>query len=828
MPSPEDHGNDAGSGPESGFNSSPRQEQHKHNHQSQQSHLHPQPQKLPGKRSRILLSCAPCRTSKLKCDRQQPCGQCLKKGRTDGCLYAPKPEKPAPAPRSMTARLKRLESMVRDMMDGGGTDADGVLTLMRQRQRLLDQQKRQQNGLAQGSGTSSVEEGQDEECDSQEAVHAQVILGKGTTTTTYVGATHFMAMLDDIEDLKSYFEDNSDEGNNNSTDTTIETHNSEMIILSGGSMTRQDILDALPPRQIADIIVHRYFSANSPTEHLVHRPTFVKEYHEFWQDPHKAPMDWIALLMSIISMGAFFSTYVAPTEMDSPGGTPPMERFRRFHAATASALVAAKYTSPTCVIIQALLMHLGTEFISNRSSQTNCYLLSSTAMRLMLKMGFHRDASKLPNLSPFHGEMRRRMWALGVQIELLVSFHMGLPSMVYGLETDAALPSNLFDDDFTEDMAALPPPRPDTEFTPLTYPRWKSTICVIFGDIARQVSLLTVPSYSEVMRLDNILEEKWKQLPSVLKLKPLVESIADPLAQIHQRFGLASLYQKSRCVLHRRYLTEAVPRKEHAYSRQSCIEAAMSMLEYQEIIHLATLPGGMLRQHGWFLTTIATYDYLLAAMIIFVVLQSDMYSEDGAYDGWAELGNSKPPSPGRHELHAALKNSYQIWVAIAHDAPEAKKAADILEVMLGKIDEANVAEDSQVGSNANRTQQGISIASWRHQMALSSGEADNPIPGLSISDEHWKSQFCPGQPSMMTPQQRDLSRNEMVTRQPPTTPGESNLDGTPWLDLGTGLNEVDWSTFDSAMGGGDTVSGWIQQGGPPIDARFMTMGYPYP
>lgn len=823
MPSSEDHGNDAGSGPESGFNSSPRQEHPNHNHQPKQSHLHPHTQKLPGKRSRILLSCAPCRTSKLKCDRQKPCGQCLKKGRTDGCFYAPKPEKPAPAPRSMTARLKRLESMVRDMMDGGGTDADGVLTLMRQRQQLLDQQKRQQNGLTQGSAASSAEEGQDDECDSHEAVHAQVIMSKGTTTTTYVGATHFMAMLDDIEDLKSYFEDDSDEDNNNSTDTAIEAQNSELIILSNTPMTKQDILDSLPPRHIADVIVHRYFSANSPTEHLVHRPTFVKQYHEFWQDPHKAPMDWIALLMSIISMGAFFSTYFAPTEMDSPGGTPPMERFRRFHAATASALVAAKYTSPTCVVMQALLMHMGTEFISNRSSQTNCYLLSSTAMRLMLKMGFHRDASKLPNLSPFHGEMRRRMWGLGVQVELLVSFHMGLPSMVYGLETDAALPSNLFDDDFTEDMTALPPPRPDTEFTPLTYPRWKSTICLIFGDIARQVSSLTVPSYSEVMRLDNILEQKWQQLPSVLKLKPLVESIADPPAQIHQRFGLASLYQKSRCVLHRRYLTEAIPRKEHGYSRRTCIEAAMAMLEYQDAIHLATLPGGMLRQHGWFLTTIATYDYLLAAMIIFVVFQSDMYSEDGAYDGWAELGNNKPLSPSRNELHAALTKSHRTWVAITRDAPEAKKAADILEVMLGKIDEANLTQGFQVGSDAF---QGISIGSWQHQMALSGGEAENTISNLSINNEHWQSQFSPGGHSMVTPQQRDLSRNELAARQPPTTPGGSNLDGTPWLDLGAGLNEVDWSTFDSAMGGGDTVSGWIQQGGPLNDGRFMNTGYP--
>lgn len=62
----------------------------------------------PPKRTRVLLSCAPCRNSKLKCDRATPCGQCIRKSKPDGCLYAPRPEKRKPA-KSMAARLKRLE-----------------------------------------------------------------------------------------------------------------------------------------------------------------------------------------------------------------------------------------------------------------------------------------------------------------------------------------------------------------------------------------------------------------------------------------------------------------------------------------------------------------------------------------------------------------------------------------------------------------------------------------------------------------------------------------------------------------------------------------------
>lgn len=120
---------------------------------------------LTKKRTRILLSCAPCRNSKLKCDREQPCGQCAKKGRLDLCVYAPKPEKKRPAAKGMAARLKRLEGMVRGMMDEEGNI------------------KRQ----PQAAGESAAPQ-----------LKGQVVHGENATT--YVGATHCLAMLEDVSD----------------------------------------------------------------------------------------------------------------------------------------------------------------------------------------------------------------------------------------------------------------------------------------------------------------------------------------------------------------------------------------------------------------------------------------------------------------------------------------------------------------------------------------------------------------------------------------------------------------------------------------------------
>ncbi|KAK0651866.1 fungal-specific transcription factor domain-containing protein [Cercophora newfieldiana] len=766
--------------------SAPESEAGPSNEHEQQHQQHQQV-----KRTRILLSCAACRMSKLKCDRQQPCSQCLKKGRADGCAYAPKPQKPVLVPRSMTARLKRLEAMVRDMMDAGGADGDGVATLMRERQRLLQQQ-----GMGDDGEGSPIE---------KEETHGQVVFGRATT---YVGATHFMAMLDDIEDLKSYFDD--EEVPEVPPNQSPEPSDTDMLLISScAPMSKQEIISMLPNKAIVDRLIQRYFGASSPAQPLVHRPTFVKEYNEFWKDPYNAPMEWIALLLMILALGTFFSIYVSPHEVENAHSPPPMDVYRRYRAAAGWALVAAKYTSPSHPKMQAYLLYVVAEFVTNRASSANCYVLSSVGMRLMLQMGLHRDPDKLPNISPFEGEMRRRMWHLATQIELLVSFHMGLPSMLNGLESDIHPQSNLTDDEIYHEMAALPTPRPDTEATQMTYARWKSQICAIFGKIAAQTNSITVPAYSEVMRLDHLLEEKWKQVPSFMKVKSYQESIADPPAFIHQRFGLASLYQKSRCVLHRRYLTEAVPKKEHAYSRRVCLEAAMAMLHYQDAIHLRTLPGGVMREHGWFLAAIATYDFLIAAMIIYVLHQSETYLEDEAYSNWSENGEIRTAPPTRNELLRILRRSHQIWIAITQDSSATKKAADILETMLKRIDSAEeMAENG--GDLTEHGTQSTPSASFGSTTPLDFG-----TNSATNTAGYWQARFAtgPSNPNSL----RGFAADGMMTQQA-LAADVSNIDGTPWLDLGAGMIDVDWNTFDSALGANNNVNfdmlqipGWGQQ-----------------
>jgi hypothetical protein len=160
--------------------------------------------------------------------------------------------------------------MVRDMMDAGGTNGDGVATLMRERQRLLQQHDMNENTP----------------CEKEET-HGQVVFGRATT---YVGATHFMAMLDDasyellevrgplilislqIEDLKSYFDDD-DEEPEIPLDRSPEPSDTDMLLISSNiPMSKQEILNMLPPKAVVDRLIQRYFGASSPTARMFRLP----------------------------------------------------------------------------------------------------------------------------------------------------------------------------------------------------------------------------------------------------------------------------------------------------------------------------------------------------------------------------------------------------------------------------------------------------------------------------------------------------------------------------------------------------------------------------
>jgi hypothetical protein len=340
-------------------------------------------------------------------------------------------------------------------------------------------------------------------------------------------------------------------------------------------------------------------------------------------------------------------------------------------------LALGNYTKPIDYILEALLHYYAIEQYrgTGEDDHFGISILAGIVVRTAMRMGYHRDPAHYLKISAFHGEMRRRIWSQIVTADILTASQVGLPKLINESQTDTKPPCNLLDEDFDEQTLELPPPRPSSENTLMSYAIIKYRLTLVFGKIGNQSTSTQAVSYTDdVMKLDKLLHDTYSLIPPPLRMRPAVSSVIDSSAQILRRFALEILFQKSRCVLHRRYLVLARSDQRYLYSRQSCVDAAMELMNHQSFVHRECQPGGLLQRESWKLAPLMVQEFLLAAMIICL-----------------EFDHLKACSQGNEEAHAevamlqALQKSYAIWRESAASSREALKASTVLKMILEKI-----------------------------------------------------------------------------------------------------------------------------------------------
>ncbi len=391
-------------------------------------------------------------------------------------------------------------------------------------------------------------------------------------------------------------------------------------------------------------------------------------------------MVWVGQLFAILTL-AMLSYHRAGDEPPEFRGK-VLDLTNTYRKLTAQCLVLADFTKPVTHMIETLILHLHSEYSRTKDAEVGIWVMVGMIVRLAMRMGYHRDPKPYTNISPFQGEIRRRVWTFVRQADLLFSFQIGLPSMIRLGDCDTDLPQNIYDDEFDEDTKELPPSRSRTEPTPVSYMIARAEIAFAFGKIVEQSHSLNACSYEEVMKYDANLREVRAQLPPHLRLRSLEDSIMDPAALIMQRFSLSILYNKGQCVLHRKFLDRARGNPRYAHSRRTCIDSSMELLHHQVTLHYECRPGGRLHSMERAATSLTTHDFLLAAMIVCLEL----------YYGWQEESANKSADDlytwgleRRSDMVSALEASNSIWKEQRDQSMEAYKASGVLTVMLAKL-----------------------------------------------------------------------------------------------------------------------------------------------
>lgn len=248
--------------------------------------------------------------------------------------------------------------------------------------------------------------------------------------------------------------------------------------------------------------------------------------------------------------------------------------------------------------------------------------------------------------------------------------------MIQTIESDTLPPRNLMDEEFDEDCTALPPSRPESEMTPMSYALCKDRSIEEAGKIMIIANKLYLPPFDEVLKLDLSLREAYDKVPPQLRLEGTEITVTDTPSAILKRFSVSLLFEKSRCMLHRKFLVKIKEHPEYQYSKQAGLDASMKLLHRQGLVHQAASHGGPLALDRWFLSSLSTHSFLLAAMIIYINVMN---------------GIKDPHSTNSTEIQAgvdALEMSRSNWEAALGLSIEAKRGTLVLTGMVDKIYQA--------------------------------------------------------------------------------------------------------------------------------------------
>ncbi|KAL9114284.1 MAG: hypothetical protein Q9227_001706 [Pyrenula ochraceoflavens] len=580
-------------------------------------------------RNRELQACSECRRRKLRCDRGVPCQTCVKRNDGSSCVYERRLGDNVARERQRRieaeARLVHLEQLV---------------------QRIATSEEDPSGSQA------SVLRGLHSEPSPDKGVPLPNLDLNGTTSPNgvYSGSTHWSAMLEDIEELR--YAITMDESSFDDAKAIAETTDIDILFGCASPVSLSDVFSQyLPARTDADRMVATYFRSKALCVPFLHGPQFQRQYESFWLDPLQAPPLWTSMLFSIF--------YITSTTLCQTKGKPEsVDRGNSYGVAAANCLTLGHYHQPKQFAVQALMLCAQAKLLSSFDMTPEIGIIMGIVVRLAITLGLHRDPDLLGRMSVFEAEMRRRMWSMCIQLDMLVSFQLGLPSNVQYPTWDTKPPANLLDSDFDEDTPTLPPARPDSEPTDILFYIAKHRIMAIFEKIVRHS--LAGPGSSgeaELESLDAEISETWARLPQVLQPRSMMTSIVDPPSLLVTRLCVYLIYQKSVCVLHRKYVLMG---RDHSIQR--CLDAASNIVRQFLDIYKEFQPGGQLETERWFLGSITWHDFLLAVTVLCLIIctQSQRKFRNPAINSDSILTLLKGSLPLCQENLAASKDTNRV------------------------------------------------------------------------------------------------------------------------------------------------------------------------
>ncbi|KAI1856941.1 uncharacterized protein JN550_013577 [Neoarthrinium moseri] len=481
-------------------------------------------------RRRPPRSCAECRRRKIKCDRDQPCSQCvLSNGR---CLYdggagnttsqhqrrprlsvpssgsgsgavpssrgsrtgtaGPHPHQRQPAavsqaPPPLTVSLTEVQryhdqpssrpSINPDGRREGEVHDDALGGQLTRRLQSLEEwlskyaaEVAAATGMASNLASSRSDNCSHEHGDNNDGYHmAEAGLEGGDQLVLHksrlFGQTHWTNAVHEFKRIAAFMRNEARSSLETATTTTANTAASvqQVRALLQQCKNLSKTLKTTRPgrflshpesvaytRDAADHLARLYISHFESVFRILHVPSFWSEWENYWADP-AAAMDVTTLRVQLV---VAIGSELSGDEQPSSSSRDVRQTACRWVFAAQDWLAAPlekDRLSLDCIQIQCLLM-LARQVLSIGSDLS--WVAMGTLLRCAIQLGLHRDPKHFPSMSLLEAEVRKRLWATILELNIQTSLDSGTPPGISHGDFDTGPPSNVNDEDLDASMTA--------------------------------------------------------------------------------------------------------------------------------------------------------------------------------------------------------------------------------------------------------------------------------------------------------------------------------------------------------------------------------------
>ncbi|CAG8100449.1 unnamed protein product [Penicillium salamii] len=470
----------------------------------------------PHRRTRKPISCDHCRYSKLRCDRQQPCGSCKRRGRGDSCFLPAKSGLAPGSAKSQTSPVQVPAGSARTVEPRSATRGQ-ILTASPGS--YPERVRTEINGLFPDSGWGSVLERPVPQSDPAFA-----------------------------PDTLSPFS-------------------------MGQQASLQNIIELLPPENCRDYLVSHYFNHICALFPILHGPSFEKQYTAFRQQPLEVDLSWLALLFSMcaLTLSATEPTDPRLADLWSKGCVNQAEQAiavsRRLQQTAMACLLQDQFfTRYKFSTFEALLMLIYHQ--SHNESVDQGWALLGMALNIGIAL---RCNVTTEHISPMELERRRRCWAGLLTLHTYQSILFRDVDMTFLLEIKASMPADVNDSDITDEGILQPSSQP----TQMSLMMFKLRLFHLSAQICRHIS---GPSRhdqgAQLRRFDDAIAAEQKLWDS----KYMINGSPKILNSYYAHWCILQTYAHHLfLLLHRPFHHSQTP-SFIAASRERCINSAAALI----------------------------------------------------------------------------------------------------------------------------------------------------------------------------------------------------------------------------------------------------------